>query len=93
MKRKGFPRRSITTACSKIFFWDWRTKKQVACLEESHMEDVTQVHFVPDHQNKLVSASVDGLICLFDTSASINDDDHLESVSETKAPFNCKRQR
>ncbi|PSS14673.1 WD repeat-containing protein [Actinidia chinensis var. chinensis] len=65
---------------SQIFFWDWRTKKQIACLEESHMDDVTQVHFVPDHRNKLVSASVDGLMCMFDTRGSINDDDHLESV-------------
>ncbi|KAG5567722.1 hypothetical protein RHGRI_003049 [Rhododendron griersonianum] len=64
----------------KIFFWDWRTKKQIACLEESHMDDVTQVHFVPDHQNKLLSASVDGLMCIFDTRGTINDDDHLESV-------------
>jgi hypothetical protein len=23
--------------------WDWRNSKQVACLEESHMDDVTQV--------------------------------------------------
>ncbi|KAL0435879.1 UNVERIFIED_CONTAM: WD repeat-containing protein GTS1 [Sesamum radiatum] len=66
---------------SQILFWDWRTMKQVACLEESHMEDVTQVHFIPGHQGKLVSASVDGLMCLFDTNGDINDDDHLVSVS------------
>ncbi|KAK9201842.1 hypothetical protein WN944_017050 [Citrus x changshan-huyou] len=65
---------------SQIQFWDWRNKKQVACLEESHVEDVTQVHFVPNDQNKFVSASVDGLICIFDTGGDINDDDHLESV-------------
>ncbi|CAK9175313.1 unnamed protein product [Ilex paraguariensis] len=65
---------------SQVLFWDWRTNKQAACLEESHTEDVTQVHFVPDHQNKLVSASVDGLMCIFDTSGDINDDDDLESV-------------
>ncbi|TXG63446.1 hypothetical protein EZV62_010440 [Acer yangbiense] len=65
---------------SQILFWDWRNKKQVACLEESHVDDVTQVHFVPDNQNKLVSASVDGLICTFDTGGDINDDDNLESV-------------
>ncbi|KAI3773141.1 hypothetical protein L6452_04344 [Arctium lappa] len=65
---------------SQILFWDWRSKKQVACLEESHMDDVTQVHFIPDQQNKLLSASIDGLICTFDTSGEINDDDHLESV-------------
>ncbi|KAJ8898593.1 hypothetical protein K2173_004206 [Erythroxylum novogranatense] len=65
---------------SQILFWDWRNRKQVACLEESHVDDVTQVHFVPGYQNKLVSASVDGLMCIFNTSGDINDDDHLESV-------------
>ncbi|CAL9052126.1 WD repeat-containing protein GTS1-like [Musa acuminata AAA Group] len=65
---------------AQIYFWDWRNGKQVACLEESHMEDVTQVRFVPNQQNKLISASVDGLLCLFDTSGHIDDDDHLESV-------------
>ncbi|XP_023747899.1 WD repeat-containing protein GTS1 [Lactuca sativa] len=65
---------------SQILFWDWRNKKQVACLEESHMDDVTQVHFVPNEKNKLISASIDGLICTYDTSGEINDDDHLQSV-------------
>ncbi|GFP85604.1 WD repeat-containing protein 89 homolog [Phtheirospermum japonicum] len=65
---------------SLINFWDWRTMKQTACLEESHTEDVTQVQFVPGHPSKLVSASVDGLMCLFDASGDINDDDHLVSV-------------
>ncbi|KAJ6401066.1 hypothetical protein OIU84_016477 [Salix udensis] len=54
-------------AKSQILFWDWRNGKQVACLEESHTEDVTQVHFVPDNRNKLLSASVDGLMCIFNT--------------------------
>nr|XP_004290782.2 PREDICTED: WD repeat-containing protein 89 homolog [Fragaria vesca subsp. vesca] len=65
---------------SQILLWDWRNDKQVACLEDSHVEDVTQVHFIPDHQSKLLSASVDGLICIFDTDGDINEDDHLESV-------------
>lgn len=29
-----------------------------------------------------MSASVDGLICTFDTAGAINDDDNLESVSQ-----------
>ncbi|KAM5564013.1 WD repeat-containing protein GTS1 [Rosa sericea] len=65
---------------SQILLWDWRNDKQVACLEDSHVEDVTQVHFIPDHQSKLLSASVDGLLCIFDTDGEINEDDHLESV-------------
>ncbi|KAL0547567.1 hypothetical protein IC582_017507 [Cucumis melo] len=65
---------------SQILFWDWRNRKQVACLEDSHVEDVTQVHFVPGHQGKLASASVDGLVCIFDTNGDIDDDDHMDSV-------------
>lgn len=65
---------------SQILFWDWRTKRQVACLEESHTEDVTQVHFIPGYDDRLISASVDGLMCLFDTGGDINDDDQLVSV-------------
>ncbi|XP_054803964.1 WD repeat-containing protein GTS1 isoform X1 [Prosopis cineraria] len=71
----------IAAGCkSQIIFWDWRNHKQIACLEDSHVDDVTQVHFVPNQQGKLVSASVDGLICTFDIAGDINDDDHLESV-------------
>lgn len=65
---------------SEIPFWDWRTGKQVSCLEDSHVDDVTQVHFVPNSPNKLISASVDGLMCIFDTEGNINDDNDLESV-------------
>ncbi|ESW35095.1 hypothetical protein PHAVU_001G206300 [Phaseolus vulgaris] len=71
----------VAAGCkSQILFWDWRNMKQIACLEDSHVEDVTQVHFVPNEQGKLISASVDGLICTFDTTGDINDDDHLDSV-------------
>ncbi|XP_043710927.1 WD repeat-containing protein GTS1 isoform X2 [Telopea speciosissima] len=69
-----------TRSFKQILFWDWRNGKQVACLEESHVDDVTQVHFVPDHKSKLISASVDGLMCIFNTDGDINDDDHLEAV-------------
>ncbi|CAI0440439.1 unnamed protein product [Linum tenue] len=65
---------------SQILFWDWRNKRQVACLEDSHVDDVTQVHFIPGRQDKLVSASVDGLMCIFNTGGSINDEDELDSV-------------
>ncbi|XP_042392517.1 WD repeat-containing protein GTS1-like isoform X1 [Zingiber officinale] len=65
---------------AQIYFWDWRNGNQMACLEESHMDDVTQVRFVPHLQNQLISSSVDGLMCLFDASGPINDDDHLDQV-------------
>ncbi|WJX79763.1 Protein gts1 [Trifolium repens] len=71
----------IAAGCdSQVLIWDWRNNKQIACLEDSHVDDVTQVHFVPGEPGKLISASVDGLICIFDTSGDIDDDDHLDSV-------------
>ncbi|KAL5054358.1 hypothetical protein RYX36_035040 [Vicia faba] len=78
----GGPNGSLVVAgCeSQVLLWDWRNNKQIACLEDPHMDDVTQVHFVPDEPGKLISASVDGLIYIFDTSGDINDDDHLDSV-------------
>lgn len=65
---------------AQILLWDWRNSKQVACLEESHMEDVTQVKFAPNQQSKLISAAVDGLVCVFDTDGDIDEDNNLLSV-------------
>ncbi|XP_006663956.1 WD repeat-containing protein GTS1 isoform X1 [Oryza brachyantha] len=64
----------------QVLLWDWRNSKQLACLEESHMDDVTQVKFAPHQHNKLISAAVDGLICVFDTDGDMNEDNHLLSV-------------
>ncbi|WVZ72514.1 hypothetical protein U9M48_020959 [Paspalum notatum var. saurae] len=116
---------------AQVLLWDWRNSKQVACLEESHMDDVTQteggkpahledmkfysqhnklmqtvkaqganqisaglniwrsngivayfysVKFAPNQQSKLISAAVDGLVCVFDTDGDIDEDNHLLSV-------------
>lgn len=65
---------------AKVLFWDWRTRKESACLEECHTEDVTQVRFHPTRKEKLVSASVDGLMCVFNTLGEINDDEGLDMV-------------
>lgn len=63
-----------------IFPVSWIHPSKSVCISES-LPDCLQVQFVPEHQNKLLSASVDGLVCIFDTAEDINDDDHLESVS------------
>eukprot|EP00252_Welwitschia_mirabilis_P013259 TRINITY_DN2921_c0_g1_i2.p1 TRINITY_DN2921_c0_g1~~TRINITY_DN2921_c0_g1_i2.p1 ORF type:complete len:361 (-),score=60.44 TRINITY_DN2921_c0_g1_i2:149-1231(-) len=65
---------------AQILFWDRRCNSQVACLEECHMEDVTQVCFHPIYKSKLVSASIDGLMCTINTVGQIDDDEQLESV-------------
>ncbi|KAG0561256.1 hypothetical protein KC19_9G049100 [Ceratodon purpureus] len=63
-----------------VMCWDRRTNRRVATLEECHTEAVTQVRFHPSKKEKLVSASVDGLMCVFDTLGDINDDEGMESV-------------
>ncbi|KAM0901007.1 hypothetical protein ACQ4PT_020265 [Festuca glaucescens] len=65
---------------SQVLLWDWRSSKQLACLEDSHMDDVTQVRFAPKQQSKLISAAVDGLVCVFDTDGDIDEDNDLLSV-------------
>eukprot|EP00249_Psilotum_nudum_P013187 c24203_g1_i1 orf=642-1259(-) len=65
-------------ARAQIRCWDWRTGEEIACMQECHTEDVTQVRFHPSRRDKLVSASVDGLICVFNTRGEINDDEGLD---------------
>ncbi|CAH2057615.1 unnamed protein product, partial [Thlaspi arvense] len=44
----------LAGGCKKqVLLWDWRNSKQVACLEESHMDDVTQIGFLGDCYQKL----------------------------------------
>lgn len=45
-----------------------------------------QVRFHPSKREKLVSASVDGLMCVFDTMSTINDDEGMDSVSVHPSP-------
>ncbi|CAN6468911.1 unnamed protein product [Victoria cruziana] len=71
----------LAAGCSsQICFWDLRNSRALACLEDSHVDDVTQVKFIPEHKNTLVSGSVDGLLCIFNTEGDINDENQLDSV-------------
>ena len=60
----------------KIVFWDRRAATGLEVFEESHSEDVTRVRFQPSRRNRLLTASVDGLACVFHSGgcpADIND--------------------
>lgn len=71
-----------------ILFWDLRKtspgKQQQAdaIFSESHNEELTHILFHPVAQNRLFSSSTDGLVCMFDTTQS-NEDDALVSVTPT----------
>jgi len=62
-----------------IYFWDIRSNKSLAKFEDSHTESVTSVKFHPIIDTQIISASVDGLICLYDITRP-NEDDALVSV-------------
>ncbi|GAQ83008.1 WD40 repeat protein [Klebsormidium nitens] len=63
-----------------VLLWDRRTHAGMGAFEESHMEQVTQVRFHPIHPNKLLSSSVDGLVCVFETGGTLDDEDCMETV-------------
>jgi WD repeat-containing protein 89 len=46
-----------------------------------------QVKFAPSQQSKLISAAVDGLVCVFDTDGDIDEDSHLLSVCYSSLPL------
>jgi hypothetical protein len=71
----------------KIVFWDRRAATGLEVFEESHSEDVTRVRFQPSRRNRLFTASVDGLACVFDLGgcpADINDEAGLLRVLSTE---------
>lgn len=74
-----------------ILFWDLRKaspgKSQQAILtfSESHNEEITHIMFHPYAQNRLFSSSTDGLVCMFDTTTS-DEDEALLSVTPTDKP-------
>lgn len=47
---------------------DLRSKKILNTFAETHGEEVTSLQFAQDKTNVLLSASLDGLVCLFDLS-------------------------
>ncbi|KAF2070025.1 hypothetical protein CYY_008656 [Polysphondylium violaceum] len=62
---------------SGIAIWDLSSNKLVKSYESSHTEDVTRVKFHPLDKSKVVSCSVDGLICVHDLNAVEEDDEIL----------------
>ena len=71
----------------KIIFWDRRAATGLEVFEESHSEDVTRIRFQPSRRNRLWTASVDGLACVFDCGgnpADINDEAGLLTVASTE---------
>lgn len=63
-----------------LLFWDRRKQQLCGCFEDTHAQDITQVHFHPIFKSKLLSASTDGLIAVFDVAAGLNEDDGFQAA-------------
>ncbi|GFR41096.1 hypothetical protein Agub_g1740 [Astrephomene gubernaculifera] len=62
----------------EVRFWDRRTRQQLATLDDTHAEDVTQVRF--HESGRILSGSTDGLIAVHDVSKSFIDDDVFQAA-------------
>jgi WD40 repeat protein len=62
-----------------VLFWDVRSSKQLGSFTDTHMDDVTQVR-LHAASKKLLSASQDGLIAVFDVSSGLDEDDGFISA-------------
>uniref|UniRef100_A0A182PM41 WD repeat-containing protein 89 n=1 Tax=Anopheles epiroticus TaxID=199890 RepID=A0A182PM41_9DIPT len=59
---------------SFLLFFDVRERKYLGSYWECHSEDITHVRFHPTNPDLFASASVDGLINVFDISKTTEDD-------------------
>lgn len=57
-----------------LLFWDLRSSKLLGGYWESHSDEITSVNFDPNHPKTMASAGTDGLLNVFDTSQSSEDD-------------------
>ncbi|PIA18155.1 WD40 repeat-like protein, partial [Coemansia reversa NRRL 1564] len=70
---------------AKILMWDMRmagTPSRV--FEDSHSDDVTQIHCNKNSPSQMLSGSTDGLLCTFDLSQP-DEDEALQFVANTGA--------
>ncbi|KAF1319791.1 Wd repeat-containing protein 89, partial [Globisporangium splendens] len=63
----------------KAHFFDVRTGKKLGEYGESHGDAVTRVRFHPTQPQFVVTASEDGIVCMFDTHIS-DEDEAIESI-------------
>ncbi|KAI9506794.1 WD40-repeat-containing domain protein, partial [Coemansia spiralis] len=70
---------------ANINFWDLRTASvPIKIYEDSHSDDITQIHCCPNAANQFLSGSTDGLLCTFDVNQT-DEDEALLYVANTNA--------
>lgn len=65
-----------------VYIWDVRsTKSPAVSYVDSHNDDVTAIRFHPNDQNALLSGSTDGLINVYNTSISDEDEAVYQTIN------------
>jgi len=70
----------------QVRIWDIRAMGAVAGVLEPHSDDVSQVRFHPTQRQMLVSAGMDGLLCVHDTSLGLDEDNATIAVLNAEQP-------
>lgn len=74
----------------EIYFWDLRNGKPLMTFNETHPDDVSSIEFFKTKSSLLLSASVDGMLCLFDLKQE-NEEEAAETVMVLEQPINVAR--
>ncbi|KAF0719438.1 Aste57867_1034 [Aphanomyces stellatus] len=64
----------VAGADDRAVFFDLRTNRRLGQYGESHMDNVTRVRFSPFRRSEVITASDDGIVCLFDVTIADEDD-------------------
>ncbi|KYQ91926.1 WD40 repeat-containing protein [Tieghemostelium lacteum] len=77
----------LVMGCSnKLVLYDLVKKSVIRTFDSSHTEDITRVRFHPNDPTKIVSVSMDGLICLYDLNQA-DDEEAIISVLNGEFPL------
>jgi WD40 repeat protein len=71
---------------ARLYFFDARSHNShiLNTFNESHGDDITQIKFHPTNPAKLMSASMDGLVCMYDLT-TMDEDEAITFVANSKS--------
>ncbi|ETV96583.1 hypothetical protein H310_10284 [Aphanomyces invadans] len=71
----------VAAAADSAVFYDLRTLRKLGQYGESHMDNVTRVQFHPLRRSEVITASDDGIVCLFDCTIANEDDATISTIN------------
>ncbi|KAH9081352.1 hypothetical protein LEN26_021343 [Aphanomyces euteiches] len=64
----------VAGAEDRAVFFDLRNGRRLGAYGESHMDNITRVRFHPYRRSEVITASDDGIVCLFDCTIADEDE-------------------